>query len=252
MLGIGLAVLIGVTVIFDKLDPTKGTNASQSAAGATSESSSDASAPEHLTKLIDHCDAMTIGHGMCGDLDKPVWKSLTSDTGEITRINMNSIQPGPYRGTAFTVIYTYPPGTEFSFERLKQIYLTCHGQFADTSNAALLLDAPPGSVIGMVAAMVCPIAAAKGQAIELQQQEAAMHPRPEDYCQGFSADACARIQAGVNAKIEPSFCKDGFADVGSGLTDEQTRVCFARLPIDDGPASQATPSAVASKPAHPG
>ena len=61
----------------------------------------------------------------------------------------------------------------------------------------------------------------------------AVHPRPEDYCQGFSANACARIQAGVNARAPPPYCKPGFGLVGSGLDDEQLRICYARAPEDD-------------------
>jgi hypothetical protein len=46
------------------------------------------------------------------------------------------------------------------------------------------------------------------------------------YCQGFDPDACARIASVVQTKVPPSYCKSGFALVGSGLSPEQLRICY--------------------------
>lgn len=52
-------------------------------------------------------------------------------------------------------------------------------------------------------------------------------PTPSRYCIGFSAEACARIQAIVEAKVRPKFCAPGFP-FNKSLTDEQLRACYVR------------------------
>lgn len=192
-----------------------------------------------LTKLIDHCDPIAVSHGGCGDLIKPVWRRFESETGEITKVDMASIKPTTRSGVT-AMVYTYSPGSTLDLARLRTLYFTCRGQFADLQNLSYLQDAPPRSVIGIVAATVCPVGDAKRREIlksnarvEQQEHQRAIHPRSQDYCQGFSADACSRIQAGVEAGAKPSFCVPGFGIVGSGLTPEQLRICYARSPIDN-------------------
>jgi hypothetical protein len=189
-----------------------------------------------LTPLLTHCTS-TIPNG-CGDLDKPVWKRFESDVGEVTKLDTASIQPVQSGGVLAT-IYVSLPGTQFDPSRLREIIFTCQGQFADGNDPSDWEDAPPRSVIGAVAASACALAEPERRAtIERQRQldaiadDRAVHPRPEDYCQGFSPDACARIEAGVEASPPPAFCKPGFGIVGSGLTDEQMRICYARAPKD--------------------
>lgn len=46
------------------------------------------------------------------------------------------------------------------------------------------------------------------------------------YCQGFTPDACARIEATVEARSLPPYCKPGFGLSGSGLSPEQLRICY--------------------------
>lgn len=183
------------------------------------------------TKLIETCDAIAISHGGCGDLDKPVWSRFESVTGEVTKLDTASIQPGP-NGGAFAIVYTYLPGTPFDARRVSQIYFSCHGQYVDTALSGIGIDAPPRSVIGTIATVACAKALPMAQALEekgrQEDREAEMHPRPEDYCQGFTAESCAQIQAGVEAHDAPTYCGPGFGLPEKGLSPEQIRICFAR------------------------
>lgn len=52
------------------------------------------------------------------------------------------------------------------------------------------------------------------------------HPlRRQDYCKGFSEEACGRIRQVVEATITPDYCKPGFAVVPTKLSGEQLRIC---------------------------
>ncbi len=55
--------------------------------------------------------------------------------------------------------------------------------------------------------------------------------RQPDYCTGFSYDACSRIRSTIETGIRPPYCAPGFGLVGSGLTPEQQRICYAQ-PLD--------------------
>lgn len=192
-----------------------------------------------LSKLIDHCDAIALSHGGCGNLDKPVWKRFVSDTGEITKLDTASVEPAQ-RGGAIASIYTFSPGSNLDISRLRMLHFTCRGQYEDFESIGYMQDAPPRSVIGAVAATACALAEPKRRAVAQRQRQLdaiaedhAVHPRPQDYCQGFTADSCRRIQAGVDASVKPAFCRDGFAIGVSGLDAEQLRICYARAPIDN-------------------
>ena len=192
-----------------------------------------------LSKLIDHCDAMAQSHGGCGDLDKPVWKRFESNTGEVTKLDTASVEPAQ-QGGAIAMVYSYTPGTYLDLRRLRRVHFTCRGQYEDFGSIGYLQDAPPRSVIGAVAATVYTYAEPKRRMVMQRQRELdadaherAIRPRPEDYCINFSAEACDRIQAGVEEKTKPAFCQPGFGLVGSGLNAEQLRICYARAPKDD-------------------
>jgi hypothetical protein len=117
-----------------------------------------------LTKLIDHCDPIAVSHGGCGNLDKPVWRRFESATGEITKVDMTSIQPTT-GGGALVTVYTFSPGSNFDINRLRQLNFTCRGQFVDIANMSYLQDAPPRSVAGRIASVICPIGNSKRQTI---------------------------------------------------------------------------------------
>jgi hypothetical protein len=194
-----------------------------------------------LEPLIPNCGS-TVTDG-CGDFGKPVWKRFESATGEVAKLDTLSIRP-MQGGMVSATIYTFVPGSRFDPSRLRQVMFTCRGQFRDLGIPGDMEDAPPRSVIGVIAATACSIAEPTRRALiqrqEQQQRqldavahERSIHPRPDDYCQGFTAEACKRIQNGVDAPVGPSFCKPGFGRVGSGLNDEQLRICYARAPKDN-------------------
>ncbi len=192
-----------------------------------------------LTKLIDHCDAIAQSHGGCGNIDKPVWERFVFDTGEITALDTNSVKPSQKSG-AIAEIYTYSPGSNFDLNHLRLIHFTCRGQYEDLGNRSYLQDTPPRSVISAVAATACALAEPKRRAVIQRQRqldaianERAIHPRPQDYCQGFSPEACNRIRIGVEARVKPAYCLPGFGLSGSGLNAEELRICYARAPKDD-------------------
>ena len=190
-----------------------------------------------LTALLDSCDAPP---GKCGDLVDPVWQKFESETGEVVKLDTASIQPVTTTGTIAT-IYSYSPGAPFDPTHLRQLMFTCRGQFAEMGGLGdPLIDAPPRSVIGTVAATACRLAEPirrklleKRAQLDEEAHDRAIHPRSEDYCRGFSSESCATIKAGVEDVSKPSFCRPGFALAGSGLTEEELRICYARAPKDD-------------------
>lgn len=188
-----------------------------------------------LTKLLETCGPIPASHGMCSsDIYKPVWRSFENLVGEIIKVDTKSVNPMA-GGGAIAWTYQFVPGTAFDTSRLHQYYFTCHGQYRDMEFRSPMDDAPPRAVIGVISDYVCSAAEAPRRAImaqnakvEAEAHDRAVHPRASDYCVDFSAEACARIKIGVEAKITPDFCRPGFGIVGSGLDDEQLRICYAR------------------------
>jgi hypothetical protein len=107
------------------------------------------------------------------------------------------------------------------------------------------MDAAPRSVVGQIAGVACSRTAAErarrrdfcwssvpGLCDKEGKRQAVLpppsKPDPAEYCVGFSPAACARIRAGVEAQVAPSYCKPGFTLVGGGLTSEQYRICYVR------------------------
>jgi hypothetical protein len=187
-----------------------------------------------LEPLMPQCRS-TVADG-CGDFAKRVWKRFESETGEVTKLDTLSIRPLG-GGIVMATIYSFTPGSSFDPRRLRTLQFTCKGQYRDPEYSSNFLDAPPRSLIGMIADTACRVAEPM-RLVMLQQErqrdsiahERAMHPRPEDYCVGFSVESCKIIQRGVDARIDPSYCKDGYGLPGSGLSDEQIRICSARPP----------------------
>jgi hypothetical protein len=193
------------------------------------------SGPAPLSKLIENCGAIAASHGMCDDdIYKPVWRRFESSIGEVVKVDTRRIEPMS-GGGAIAWTYRYVPGTHFDATRLIRYYFTCSGQFRPLERQGVLMDAPPRSLFGEIAANVCFAAeiprraiAAQNARVEAIQRDRALHPRPSDYCEGFSADACERIKAGVEARMAPPYCRPGFASPERGLDHEQLRTCWAR------------------------
>lgn len=180
---------------------------------------------EILIKLLPDCQ---VGGAMsCNDdLFQPVWKTVEADNGAVTRIDMNSIQHLS-GGTTNVTVYTGIPHTMFDSTKLKMLWFDCQGHLVEFDGAggqSPQLDAPPRSVAGEIARIVCTTPGPQDQ----QQARTTQNNANPDYCSDFSADACARIKKGVETDVPPTFCKPGFGLVGSGLTPEQLRICYAR------------------------
>jgi len=177
---------------------------------------------EILTTLLPSCQ---IGGAIsCNDdLYQKVWRKIEADNGEVTKVDMNSIEHFN-NGTADVVKYTYVPNTMFDPNSLVRLKFDCHGHYMNLDGGSLLLDAPPRSVVGEVAAIAC--AGAKDTRLEDSSKDDQRGRTPAEYCVGFSSDACDRIRKVVETKTRPAFCKPGFGLVGSGLTAEQLRICY--------------------------
>jgi|SRR5665213_9116 len=185
---------------------------------------------EVLTTLIPSCQSG--GALSCSDdLYQKVWRRIEADNGEVTKIDMNSIEHFN-NGTIDVAVYTYVPNTTFDPTRLRRLHFDCHGHFMDNDNMSAMMDAAPRSVAGEVAAIVC--AGAKDTRMEDANKDNGAGESPAEYCAGFSAQACDRIKAVFESKRTPAFCKPGFAVVGNeankGLTPEQIRMCYMAPP----------------------
>jgi hypothetical protein len=108
---------------------------------------------ETLTKLIPACDS---GGGVScnSDVFQPVWKRLDAANGEATKIDMNSIEHLS-TGAVNVVVYSYVPNTMFDPAKLTRLVFDCQGHFMRLGGASYPMDAPPHSVAGEIATIVC-------------------------------------------------------------------------------------------------
>jgi hypothetical protein len=84
-----------------------------------------------------------------------VWKQIDADTGEMTKIDMHSIQRDA-NGSVMVIVYTSVPNSEFDPTKLRRVIFDCSGHFEDvTDTPTSMMDAPPRSVIGSVSTIVC-------------------------------------------------------------------------------------------------
>ena len=122
----------------------------------------------------------------------------------------------------------------------------------DIDRGGSLMVAPPRSVVGQMTALACAGARDTRFADDSENAKTVRRPVPAAYCVGFAPDACERIKKVVEAytpsQPPPTFCKPGFALVGSGLTSEQSRICyvitgFRRATQDARPQTLVTASA---------
>lgn len=109
---------------------------------------------EALATLLPHCDPSG-GLSCNDDIFQKVWLRLEADNGEVTKIDMNSLQRSTV-GSVEAITYTYVPNTAFDQTKLRRLLFDCKGHFMDITNSnSELLDAPPRSVVGNVASIVC-------------------------------------------------------------------------------------------------
>jgi hypothetical protein len=84
-----------------------------------------------------------------------VWKPIESDTGEVSYINMKSIERGAAGMQVW--IYTSVPNTIFDIDKLRVLAFECKGHVMpfDDEGMTKWMDAPPRSVVGAIANIVC-------------------------------------------------------------------------------------------------
>jgi hypothetical protein len=178
---------------------------------------------ESLTVLLKDCKA-GVGAACNSDLFQPVWKRVMADNGESTKVDMNSIEALSGSG-AIAIVYSYVPNTDYDPSHLSKLTFDCRGHFSELGATSVALDAPPRSIAGRIAALVCPIAdGVRARAVQ-RTEPPPPPPAPSEYCVGFTSEACLRIRQYVDSRLTPSFCRDGFALAGSGLSSEQVRAC---------------------------
>lgn len=126
----------------------------------------------HLSRLQPICGPIAASHQACGsDIFKPVWRRFESDTGELTFLDTNFIEPTGGEGGTIR-IYVTPPGAVFDERRLAVIYITCRGQYSPIGDLASLSDAPPRSIMGLIATASCPTIARKRAAFVAKRNTA--------------------------------------------------------------------------------
>ena len=186
-----------------------------------------ADASAELTTLIPSCP-QTSGADCSNDIYRKVWLRLEAENGEVTKVDTASIQHFN-TGAAEVVVYTYVPNTPFNPSKLRRLFFDCAGQFRDqTEGFSPPMDAPPRSIAGRISAIAC--VGAKDTRLEDAYRDSGAGTTPREYCNGFSTDACSRIVAAIKSRTNPTYCKPGFAVLGSaesqGLSPEQVRICF--------------------------
>jgi len=229
---IGIVAIGGIALAIAIFDGTKNSTLSSGADGPTSTSSPTSSGPAPtetgtLTALIPSCSPDS-GVDCTNPIYQKAWARLEAETGEVTKVNVKSIQHFN-NGAAELFAYTYVPGTPYDPERMRRLFFNCVGQFRDqTEGFGPVLDAPPRSIAGKMSALAC--AGAKDTRLEDADKDNGSGETPADYCKGYSDEACDRIIAVIKSRTNPPYCKPGFAIVGSpenqGLDPEQIRICF--------------------------
>ena len=152
------------------------------------------------------------------------WQPLEADNGAVYKLDMNSIKPGNGGAAQITVYADEGRSTDIA-QNLKFLLFDCHGRFIDMNGPmSQSAYAPPKSVAGQIGAIACARAQAATAAINAESDRRGRSP--EEYCKGFSSEACNRMKSTIDAKQTPPYCKPGFAVVGSGLSAEQLRICY--------------------------
>jgi hypothetical protein len=156
------------------------------------------------------------------------WKRIEADNGAAFAIDLGSISHNT-NGSAVAVMCVVDNDTCIP-PNMSRLLFDCHGHYMDIDRSGSLMIAPPRSVVGQMAALACAGARDTRFADDTGNTETVRRPVPTDYCVNFAPDACERIKRVIEAyspsQPPPSYCKPGFAIVGSGLTPEQLRICY--------------------------
>lgn len=87
------------------------------------------------------------------------WLKFTAGNGEVVQLDMTSLLRSQRGGEI--VIYMAPPNVGYDPSRMQRLFFTCSGdhgagQYQDiTSEVSPVLDAPPRSLAGFIADVVC-------------------------------------------------------------------------------------------------
>jgi len=111
---------------------------------------------ERLETLLPNCQASET-KSCNDDFFQPVWKRIEADNGAVSRVDMNSIRHLP-GGTTEVTVYTGAPHTMFDSTKLNMLWFDCRGSFRAFDGGmgqSPQLDAPPRSIAGEIAHIVC-------------------------------------------------------------------------------------------------
>lgn len=179
---------------------------------------------------------------ICTDEDKkhPVppnhWKTYEADNGLRFKVNMSTVRHSNlgvivWGGIEGADIVAQP----FIFNCGGYVILPAGGNGENGPVSTGWTLVPPRSVLGRVASDVCKNEASSdgrtcvteisGQSIK----KVCGTPGEAQYCIGYSPAACKRIRQAVNSKVRPYYCKKQWQYTGSGLTEEQVRICSVRV-----------------------
>ncbi|MBT8550548.1 hypothetical protein G6731_01045 [Polynucleobacter paneuropaeus] len=142
------------------------------------------------------------------DIYQKVWLHLEATNGERYRLNLNSVMDGT-TGNKIALVYITPPNVGLDMTRMRRLMFNCNGTFIDITNGISnnVMDAPPNSVAGRIQKIICRV------------------PTAQQYCVGLSSSECNNVSKVINSNNRPSYCKQGYGLVDSGLNNEQRRIC---------------------------
>ena len=142
------------------------------------------------------------------DIYQKVWLHLEATNGERYRLNLNSVMDGT-TGNKIALVYITLPNAMFDWQRMHRLMFNCNGTFIDITNGISnnVMDAPPNSVAGRIQKIICRV------------------PTTKQYCEGLSNGECNNVSRVVNSNNRPSYCRQGYGLVDSGLNNEQRRIC---------------------------
>jgi hypothetical protein len=174
--------------------------------------------------------------GMLRQPQKPRWKTYEAANGEKFEVNMNAIRHMQLGVMVWGGIHGVDVVAQpFIFDCHGHVIMPAGGNGANGPVSTGWILVPPRSVLGQVARDVCRNQSSLGGrpcVNEMSGQrvtKACGVPGEPPYCIGYSPAACKRIRQAVNSKVRPYYCKKQWQYTGSGLTEEQVRICSVRV-----------------------
>ena len=164
------------------------------------------------------------------------WKTYEADNGLKFRVNMGTIRHTNLGVSVWGGIHGVDVVAQpFIFDCHGHVIMPADGNGANGPVSTGWILVPPRSVLGQVARDVCGNQDSLGGlpcVNEMSGQRVTKVcgvPGEPPYCIGYSPAACKRIRQAVNSKVRPYYCKKQWQYTGSGLTEEQVRICSVRV-----------------------